>query len=118
MIDQNYMKALIVILFCFHHTFAQQNEQYQILVSKASLSHLQKDVEGAIAQYEQAFAIQAPDALSAYKAAGAYSLNHDARKALKFLEIALAGGWTEADWLASDPYFDYLKRTDTVEWNV
>gem|GEM_PF-4788088 len=42
MIDQNYMKALIVILFCFHHTFAQQNEQYQILVSKASLSHYKR----------------------------------------------------------------------------
>jgi hypothetical protein len=27
-------------------------------------------------------------------------------------------GWTEADWLAADPYFSYLGNTDPADWKT
>jgi hypothetical protein len=95
---------------------AQPDSIYQSLTAKASLFHLQKDYKNAVIYYEQAFEIQQPDALTAYKAAGMYSLDNNADKAFHNLNLSLASGWTEAEWLSFDPYFDYLRNSHSEKW--
>lgn len=34
------------------------------------------------------------------------------------MQVALDSGWTEADWLAFDPYFDYLKKAASGKWKA
>lgn len=94
----------------------QVEKSSQGLISKASLFHLQKDYKNAIIYFERAFELQRPDALSAYKAAGAYSLDSNNLKAFDYLNLALSLGWTEADWLSFDPYFDYLRNSRPGKW--
>jgi len=48
--------------------------------------------------------------------AGIYSLNQDSEKAFQYLKTSLFSGWTEADWLLFDPYFDYLRTKNPEEW--
>jgi hypothetical protein len=98
--------------------FGQNNPEYEILTAKASLCHLQKKYKEGVACYEKAFALQSPDALNAYKAAGMYALDSDQEQAVKYLHLALDKGWTEADWLAADPYFNYLQTTDPSGWKA
>lgn len=89
---------------------AQSDSLYQTLIAGAGLFHLQENHKRAVNLYEKAFQLQQPDALTAYKAAGMYSLDSNAEKAFQYLEYALSSGWAEADWLAFDPYFDYLRN--------
>jgi hypothetical protein len=110
--------VFFLLLFSFLGTNAQSDSIYQTLIAKASLLHLQENSKSAIEYYEQAFQIQRPDALTAYKAAGVYSLDSNADKAFYYLEVALKYGWTEADWLSFDPYFDYLRKTEPDKWKV
>lgn len=115
------MKRLYIFCCCFLFLFsanAQSDSLYQTLIAKAGLLHLQEDYKNAIKYYEQAFQIQKPDALTAYKAAGMYSLDSNVDLAFRYLQIALDSGWTEADWLAFDPYFDYLKKTEQDKWKA
>jgi len=112
-------RSLLVFLYITGISFslhAQSDSTYQMLIAKASLFHLQKNTKGAISLYDTAFQIQQPDALTAYKAAGMYSLDSNANKAFLYLDLALSSGWTEADWLSFDPYFDYLKITQPESW--
>jgi hypothetical protein len=104
-----------LILFFAH---AQSDSTYQALIAKASLLHLQENYRSAIEYYEQAFKMQNPDALNAYKSAGMYSLDSNANNAFHYLQMALDSGWTESDWLAFDPYFDYLRKTEPDKWKV
>ncbi len=99
-------------------TSAQSDIDYQTLIAKAGLFHLQKNHKSAISFYEDAFQIQQPDALTAYKVAGMYSLDSNADKAFQYLHLALLSGWTEADWLSFDPYFDYLRNGSPEKWNA
>lgn len=114
------MKQAFLLLFSFSSWVAnaQLDSSYQVLIAKANLPHLQKSGKKAIGFFEQAFTYRKPDALNAYKAAGAYSLDSNAGKALYYLQAALDSGWTEADWLSFDPYFDYLRTTNAAEWKV
>ena len=59
-----------------------------------------------------------PDALTAYKAAAMYSLDSNAEKSFQHLRFALSSGWTEADWLSIDPYFDYLRKSYPEKWKA
>lgn len=95
---------------------AQADSLFQTLVARASLFHLQKKHGLAIACYEKAFAIHAPDALTTYKAAGVYALAGNAQQSILFLQEALHLGWTEANQLNTDPYFDYLRQAHPSEW--
>ncbi|MBX2963735.1 MAG: hypothetical protein KF687_14590 [Cyclobacteriaceae bacterium] len=113
------MKPLVSIfcsLFLSSGLTAQSDSVYQSLVARASLFHLQKDYKNAITYYEQAFQKQQPDVLTAYKAAGMYSLDNNADKAFHYLHLSLSSGWTEADWLSFDPYFDYLRNSHSDKW--
>jgi len=113
------MKSIILIFFCtliYISSNAQANKTYQSLIAQAGLLHLQKNPEKAVQLYEKAFEIQQPDALTAYKVAGIYSLNQDSEKAFQYLKTSLFSGWTEADWLLFDPYFDYLRTKNPEEW--
>lgn len=115
------MKQFPVFFFCsflFLNINAQSDSVYQTLIAKASLFHLQKNCKTAIEYYKQAFQIQQPDALTAYKTAGMYSLDSDANKAFYYLEIALKSGWTEADWLSFDPYFNHLRNAQPSKWKA
>ncbi len=108
-----------LIFFCiliYISSSAQSNKKYQSLIAQAGLLHLQKNPEKAVQLYEKAFEIQQPDALTAYKAAGIYSLNHDSEQAFQYLRTSLCSGWTEADWLLFDPYFDYLRTNNPEKW--
>lgn len=95
---------------------AQFNYAFEEAIAKAGLFHLQKKPKEAILLYEKAFQLQQPDSLNAYKAAGVYSLNSNIDKALFYLEQAIQSGWTEADMLATDPYFKYLRKAATQKW--
>jgi hypothetical protein len=106
----------LYLSFLFLNAHAQSDSTYQMLVAKANLFHLQKDYKSAISIYERAFQRQKPDALTAYKAAGMYSLSNNSPKAFQYLQLAISSGWTEAEWLISDPYFDHLKKTNQKEW--
>ncbi|MFC4162453.1 DUF6624 domain-containing protein [Epilithonimonas zeae] len=113
------MKSIKLIFFCtlvYISSNAQSDNTYQSLVAQASLFHLQKNPEKAVQLYEKAFEIQQPDALTAYKVAGIYSLNQDSEKAFQYLKTSLFSGWTEADWLLFDPYFDNLKTNNSEKW--
>lgn len=109
---------LIICCTCLFLTAsnAQSDSIYQILIAKAGLLHLQKNYKGAIAIYDEAFKMQKPDALAAYKAAGMYSLDSNANKAFQYLQLSIEAGWTEADWLSIDPYFDYLVNGYPEKW--
>ncbi|MEZ0005770.1 hypothetical protein ABH942_001127 [Flavobacterium sp. 28YEA47A] len=106
----------ITFVFFFIAQATAQNDNYDSLIAEAGLFHLQKDYKNAIASFEKAFKIKTPDALNLYKAAGAYSLDNNKTKAFEYLNLAIDNGWTEADWLAFDPYFDYLKQSFPEEW--
>jgi hypothetical protein len=113
------MQRLLFIcigFFLLYYAQAQPDSTYQRLIAKAGLFHLQKDYRNAIKYYEEGFRLCKPDALTAYKAAGVYALENNCDKAFYFLQIAIKGGWAEADVLASDPYFINLKRTDPIKW--
>lgn len=113
------MKSIRLIFFCtliYISSNAQSNKIYQSLIAQASLLHLQKNPEKAVQLYEKAFEIQQPDALTAYKVAGIYSLNQDSEKAFQYLRTSLSSSWTEADWLLFDPYFDYLRTKNPEKW--
>lgn len=115
------MKSIILILFscCGWFTLsAQLDSDYQTLVAKASLFHLQENYKSALDLYEKAFQIHQPDALTAYKAAGMYSLDSNADKAFQYLQFSLDSGWTEANWLEFDPYFNYLRNTSPKKWKT
>jgi hypothetical protein len=107
----------IYLTFLVLNASAQSDSTYQMLIAKANLLHLQKDYKSAISIYEKAFQIKKPDALTAYKAAGVYALSENSSKALQYLQLAISSGWTEAEWLISDPYFEQLKKTNRREWN-
>ncbi len=115
------MRHFSVFFFCFLFSLiamSQADSRYQKLLARASLLHLQENYKSAIENYEQAFKIQDPDALNAYKAAGMYSLDSNAKKAFQYLHRALDAGWTEADWLAIDPYFDFLRISVPHRWKA
>ncbi|WP_343687163.1 DUF6624 domain-containing protein [Chryseobacterium gleum] len=107
---------IIIFIFTFSILSAQPEKEYQVLISKASLYHLQKNPDRAIPLYEKAFQIQEPDALNAYKAAGVYALKDNHIKAFYFLKLALSKGWTEAQKLSEDPYFKLLKIHNSQRW--
>lgn len=109
------------MLLLFLQTFygllhAQQDSIYQVMVAKAGLFHLQKDYVSAISTYQSAFKLRHPDALNAYKAAGAYALSGDADKSFQLLKFAIDSGWTDAEWLAADPDFALLSTRSVQEW--
>lgn len=113
------MKRILTLtlgFFIFSHAYSQSEKTYLDLMSKASLFHLQKDYRNAIIYFEKAFALQLPDPLNAYKAAGVYSLDSNDVKAFKYLNVALSSGWVEADLLSFDPYFDYLRNSRSTQW--
>ncbi|HEX8657486.1 MAG TPA: hypothetical protein VF690_08135, partial [Hymenobacter sp.] len=59
--------------------------RYQELLAQASLAHLQKEPAKALPLYEQVLKLQPPDALTAYKMAGAYALAQNTAQARRFL---------------------------------
>ncbi|MTH14691.1 DUF6624 domain-containing protein [Flavobacterium sp. LC2016-01] len=107
-----------LLFFVFNTSKAQTNLHYEELIAEASLLHLQKDYKNAIPKLEKAFLIKQPDALNAYKAAGMYSLALNEAKAFKYLNIALNKGWTEAEQLSIDPYFDFLRAKYPYTWKT
>lgn len=111
-------KTLIFYLFFSLLSYAQTDDSYDILIAKASLLHLQKKNKEAVDYYKKAFKIKSPDALTAYKAAGVYSLEKNLDKAFYYLELSLQKGWTEIDWLLSDPYFDSLRKYRPEKWKM
>jgi len=95
---------------------AQPDTVYESLIARAGLFHLQKDHKHAIDCFEKAFSRRQPDALNAYKAAGVYSLDSNMDKGFYYINLALQLGWTEANQLAFDPYFDYLQVASPDRW--
>ncbi|AOC97254.1 hypothetical protein BB050_04176 [Flavobacterium anhuiense] len=110
--------GLVLLLFSFYTSKGQNNLSNEALLAEASLLHLQKDYKNAILKLEKAFSIQKPDALNAYKAAGMYSLDENKTKALQYLNLSLDKGWTEADQLLIDPYFDFIRNNYSEEWKI
>jgi len=109
---------LALIFVNFSATQAQINLDYETLIAEASLLHLQKDYKNAIPKLEKAFSIQQPDALNAYKAAGMYSLDENKTKTFQYLNLSLDKGWTEADQLLIDPYFDFVRNRYPEDWKL
>ncbi|WP_051951328.1 DUF6624 domain-containing protein [Flavobacterium sp. ASV13] len=109
---------LTLLFWSFHVSKAQTNLAYEKLIAEASLLHLQKDYKNAILKLEKAFLLKEPDALNAYKAAGMYSLAQNQAEAFKYLNIALNKGWTEAEQLSIDPYFDFLRAKYPYTWKT
>lgn len=103
----------ILLLSCIH---GQTNYAYEEAIAKAGLFHLQKKYKDAILYYEKAFQLQQPDGLTAYKAASIYSLDSNIEKAFYYIDLALQSGWQEANMLATDPYFDYLRKAALQKW--
>src|SRR5580658_5502653 len=112
------VSLIFILAACSLVGFGQDTATYEVLTSKASLCHLQKRYREGLAYYEQAFALQQPDALNAYKAAALYALDSNRVKALAYLHLALGKGWTDAGWLAADNYFEYIKNTAASEWQA
>ncbi|MCV2485308.1 hypothetical protein OD917_10260 [Flavobacterium sp. SH_e] len=109
---------LTLLFWSFYVSNAQTNLGYEKLIAEASLLHLQKDYKNAILKLEKAFLLKEPDALNAYKAAGMYSLAQNEAKAFKYLNIALNKGWTEAEQLSIDPYFEFLRAKYPYKWQT
>jgi hypothetical protein len=115
------MKKIILFhigLLLFFCNYGQINYSYEEGIAKAGLFHLQKKHKDAISLYEKAFQLQQPDALNAYKAAGVYSLDSNTEKAFHYIKQALLSGWREADMLATDPYFEYLRKAAPKKWDT
>ena len=109
---------ITVLFFSFFTSKAQTDNSYNALIAEASLFHLQKDYKNAIITFEKAFALQKPDALNAFKTAGAYALANNKNEAFRYLNTALEEGWTETDALLIDPYFDFLQKNYSDEWKL
>lgn len=109
---------VLLLFWSFYVSNAQTNLAYEELIAEASLLHLQKDYENAILKLEKAFLLEEPDALNAYKAAGMYSLAQNKTEAFKYLNMALNKGWTEAEQLSIDPYFDFLRTNYPESWKA
>lgn len=108
---------LHIALLLLSRLNGQTNFPYEEAIARAGLFHLQKKPKDAILYYEKAFLLQQPnDALNAYKAAGVYALDSNIDKACYYLELAIQSGWKEADLLAADPYFDYLRKAAAQKW--
>lgn len=110
--------SLALLLFSFSAFQAQPHLTYEALIAEASLLHLQKDSKNAILKLEKAFLLEEPDALNAYKAAGMYSLEENKAKTFQYLNLSLDRGWTEADQLLIDPYFDFVRNSFPEEWKA
>ena len=113
------MKILLlsfISIFILFGANGQSRDTYQKFIARASLCHLQKNYKKAIIFYEEAFAIESPDPITAYKAAGVYSLNNNIDKGFGYLLQAIESGWFEADMLSTDPYFEHLKETNPHRW--
>ncbi|WDF65288.1 DUF6624 domain-containing protein [Flavobacterium sp. KACC 22763] len=110
--------GLVLLLFSFNASKGQNNLAYETLTAEASLLHLQKDYKNAIPKLEKAFSIEKPDALNAYKAAGMYSLDENKTKAFQYLDLSLDKGWTEADQLLIEPYFNFIRNNYSKEWQA
>lgn len=111
-----YILSLIYLL-CFRTVlYGQSDTSREALLARAGFCHLREEYKTAILLYEQAFSIKTPDALNAYKAAGAYALDNNTEKAFYYLDMAVEKGWTEADWLLCDPYFSYLRQAYPMRW--
>lgn len=108
---------LIILLFISIHLNAQTERIYESLIAEAGLLHLQKDYNKAIQKFEKALSIKNLDALNLYKLASAYSLANKSDKAFYYIEQAIENGWTEADLLITDPYFNNLKNEFHERWN-
>jgi hypothetical protein len=98
------------------HLNAQTDNKYHALLAQAGLFHVQGNPEKAILKFEQALNIKKLDALNLYKLAGVYSLAQQSDQAFQTLEQSIDAGWTEADRLISDPYFDFLKNKFSERW--
>jgi hypothetical protein len=120
-LSRHFKRNFLFLCFTFFLVLtahAQPDSVYQILLAKAGLFHLQKDHKSAVSLYAKAFQIKQPDALTAYKAAGMYALEGNAEQAFRYLQLALSSGFTEADWLFFDPYFDYLRQAHHDKWKA
>jgi hypothetical protein len=109
---------LNIVLLFLSGIKAQINYPYEEAIARAALFHLQKKHKEAILQYEKAFQFQQPDSLNAYKAAGVYSLDSNIEKAYYYIKEALLEGWREADMLATDPYFEYMRKAAPKKWDT
>jgi hypothetical protein len=47
-----------------------------------------------------------------------YSLDENKTKAFQYLDLSLDKGWTEADQLLIDPYFDFIRTNYSQEWKA
>ena len=47
-----------------------------------------------------------------------YALEGNAEQAFHYLQLALSSGFTEADWLFFDPYFEYLRQANNDKWKA
>jgi len=112
-----YLSCILIYLIQISSIYAQDKKSADDYLATASLYHLQKDHVNAISNFELAFKIKPPDALNAYKAAGAYSLDSNVKMSTYYLQKAIQIGWTETPWLMNDPYFEYLKKTEPHLWN-
>ncbi|WP_433829981.1 DUF6624 domain-containing protein [Flavobacterium anhuiense] len=109
---------LIVLFWSFCVCNSQTNLAYEELIAEASLLHLKKDYKNAISKLEKAFSLEEPDALNSYKAAGMYALAENKTEAFKYLNRTLNKGWTEAEQLSIDPYFDFLRANYSESWKA
>lgn len=113
------MKCRLLTFFliaCFSDAYGQIDTAYEMLIARAGFHHLRKEYKAAVLLYEDANRVHEPDALNAYKSAGAYALDSNTEKAYYYLRLALKKGWTEADLLLGDPYFNYLRQNSPAIW--
>lgn len=109
-------RHLLFLFFLVNNICFAQVDKYEELIAQAGLFHLQKEHRKAIEKFEEALSIKRLDALNSYKLAGAYSLARNSDKAFYYLNQAIEIGFTEADLLAIDSYFDTLKDNFSEKW--
>lgn len=111
-----YIFNTIILVFFSSVVSAQPQSSPDEDLARASLYHLQKDHTNGIKSFEVAFKIKSPNALDAYKAAGMYALDSNAKMSAYYLQRSIEAGWVETAWLMADPYFDYLKQENPKNW--
>ena len=71
--------------------------------------HVQKKYDAALTSYRQAVEFPQTQALAHYNIACIYSIRGKVDQAIKELDLAIAAGFGNMDYLASDPDFDNIR---------
>lgn len=109
--------AFPFLLLLAASTLTAQTSSYNDLVRQAERMHAnERNYKGALAKYQEAFAIQSPLAKDLYNAACSATLSGDTEQGFGLLKQAIESGWSDETTMKMDRDMKSL-RSQTARWD-